>query len=180
MDPNQMPQAPFSPQPTPAPQPAPTAPYQAPVTPQPTPTVAAPQTAAIDEMTTPQANQNAYEATEAITAAMTPEVNASTEPIAPAQPVMPEQPAPQPVAPEATPAAAPEAAPAAPIMQPDASAPIANQPAPKAGGKKKILVPILAIVCIAIVIGAGFLIYSLISNGGRKSSPCRINLRTKR
>ena len=166
MDPNQMPQAPFSPQPTPAPQPAPAAPYQAPVTPQPTPTVAAPQTAAIDEMTTPQANQNAYEATEAITAAMTPEVSASAEPIAPAQPVMPEQPAPQPVAPEATPAATPEAAPAAPIMQPDASAPIANQPAPKAGGKKKILVPILAIACIAIVIGAGFLIYSLISNGG--------------
>ena len=158
MDPNQMPQAPFSPQPQPAPQPVPITPYQEPVEPQPA-QVAMPHTAAIDEMTTPQANQNTYEASAAVSAAMTPQADAPS----PAEPAQPE---PAPAAP------APEA-PAAPAVQPIVDSPIVAQPAAepnkaKSGGKKKILVPILAIACIALVFGAGFLIYSLITNGGHK------------
>ena len=163
MDPNQMPQAPFSPQPQPAPQPVPITPYQEPVAPQPA-QVAMPHTAAIDEMTTPQANQNAYEASAAVTAAMTPQIDAAP---APAEPVAPAQPEPVPTPEPAAPA---PGAPAAPEAAPIIDSPIATQPAaePKAksGNKKKILVPILAIACIALVFGAGFLIYSLIVNGG--------------
>ncbi len=128
MDPNQMPQAPFSPQPQPMPQPMPQ-PAPQPVsqpTPQPAPMPPA------DPTLTP-----------------VPPAEAQS---APAQPVINQ--APQGILDNQAPASA---------------------PAKKKGLNKKIFIPILAIACIALVFGAGFLIYSLLSNTGHKGEKAMLS-----